>query len=119
MNGILTKELAAELLAIVQGTKSFVLEQAPDIIQQMIRWEVASSILGVSVGLLCIIIVAIVIFRTRHHEDGCMHHPIPGLSVLILSTFSIPLVCINTYNLVFVTYAPKLFIIKELARLIK
>lgn len=119
MNGILTKELATELLNIIQGTKSFVLEQAPDIIQQMIRWEIAAAVLGISLGLLCIIIATIVILKTRHHEDGFMHHPVPGLGVFTLCISSIPLIVINTYNLTFVVYAPKLFIIKELAGLIK
>lgn len=111
----------AELLQTVQSGKEFVLAQAPEVIQQMVTYYMVTgwlmalgALVGIGASLLCSW------FVYRKSVDNC-----DGALNIFQIVIAIPLIlCIIGFitsmdQALCATFAPKWFIVSELAKLIK
>lgn len=104
------------------GMKEFVLEQAPDICQQMITWEIAKA--GIATGILAIFIIitgiCFYLFIKEKNLDGDMTEKVAafmisgGLTVIISG---ITLIHVMEAFKAYIT--PKLFLLEHITSLIK
>lgn len=114
-----------EIQQWVGTAKNFVVEQAPLVVQEMIRWAVASDIFGICLSFL---LIGLAIFGYikckewfwRYWHEEFYQNPGPFFVMLgytlWMGFWSVSLF-MSIYHLVFVLAAPRLFIIEELARL--
>jgi len=129
MNEELEKQLATILekaLNVAEQTGEFVLEQAPQLLQEFYMWHTAKYILGVIAGIALIIIARVVInFWSKKYDeaegvdwDECKMFGRVGdqfgmiVPYVIITFVGLTVFCINTYNLIFITVAPKLYLIE-------
>lgn len=112
------KELVENALRILKSTEAFVLEQAPDVVRELYQWKLIEAGFGMFIGII-LIIASIVCFKlTRKSEEGSF-----GAFILIVVT---PLALVSgvittstfLMNALHIIIAPKLFLIKELSRLL-
>lgn len=104
-------ELISELLSYVKGTKDFILEQAPDIFNQIIKFELIKSIFfGVFFGALSIF--CILLFKANFEEDET--NDFLFVISLIGGLISFIIFICSIYDLIFVLCAPKYYLIKLL-----
>lgn len=119
-------ESIEEVQKWVSVTKDFVIEQSPLVVQEMISWAIAQHTFGIVLSFLLILVPLALYYRYSSkfyvwYEDKVFEHPGPLFSVLgFLASIIIPFImlCIDTYCLLFVLVAPRLFVIGELARLV-
>ena len=120
----ISKELAEELLTTLQSTKEFVLEQAPDVVQQVLAWAVWSSGLGIVAGL-GLIAGSLYLFKLAkrwYNEDkGSFKDSevIPFVFGLVCAVWGVTAACLNVATLTKALVAPKLYLIEYLGGLVK
>ena len=115
-------------MEVAESTGNFVIEQAPELLQEFYRWHIAKSIFGiVTFGLLILLVYWFFRFCGKKKEQG-YHNTLMlgryyetdempffilcffiGIAVLI---FPIAMLT-NIYNLVFILVAPKLYLIEH------
>ena len=103
-------------LEVADKTGDFVVEQAPDVVNQLVSYYTALSIAGVAVGgsLLLTGVVCIVLgLRDRYGEGG--KEFIGGMASLV----GMPLLIFSTIELLKLTLAPKIWLMEYAASLIK
>lgn len=110
-------EIAQKLLDYLDATKDLVLEQAPDIFQQIIRYETISTIYGIvifSTILLGIICASIYMYRnpsgdkySGYNLTRCM------IPIIFIPIFFIQLL-FSVDALIKIKVAPKYYIIQKL-----
>jgi len=109
MNG-LEEQLAKVLekaLNVAEQTGNFVMENAPQLLQEFYRWHTWLAILGIILGLVIMTVIHLIIRRVYKSDEDPF--------IYIFEIFQIiPLVFLgaNIYNLVFITTAPKLYLIE-------
>lgn len=117
------KELAQKFLDMVNGTQSFVIDQAPDVLQQIIAWELWSSV----TYLITAVVVALsgwAFFCKLHKwmqvEGEGRFDNWWGLYTMtvVAPVVAIPMFFTNLQSLIKVIAAPKVYLIEFLSRLI-
>lgn len=122
----ISKELAKELLGTLTSTKDFILDQAPDVVRQLLLWELWSSIFFGSIFLLVLIFSAILIYKMHYvaNETGVSYSKqesaftfmlVGGASLLT----GVVGACFQSYDIIKVLVAPKIFLIEYLTNLLK
>lgn len=120
----ISPDLAKEVLSIVQGSKDFIIEQAPDLVQQIIAYNYYINWFYLFI---CILMIGSVIYAAKkaivlsredsyHNEGWILIHSLYGLFVGF-GSFIFTLGTVN--NLLLLHFAPKIFLIEYLSRLIK
>lgn len=114
------KDFALELLNALKSTKLFVIDQAPDVLKQLVHWKLADNSLMVlvSTALFCIVIKYAKKFWKQTEDDGAAQ----GVIILTSIVFSLivgGLFLNSLFNLVQVLFAPKIFLLEYLAKLVK
>ena len=110
-------ELAKKALEILQDTQVFILDQAPDFMQQILAWKLAINIFGVIVSVLILLIIGLasMIFFRRELKDGSRS----WLEVLMaaMPPFIFFIAC--SLDILKIHYAPKLFLMEYFLHLLK
>lgn len=110
-----------ELFTWIQQAKDFALEQAPDIIGEIIYREVASQ----SFGIVTLSAIAIACFSfsqyftKKFEKTDNIDYQIGKISTTTLGVGLTFLMLVPIHELVMVLVAPKLFILDYLAKLVK
>ncbi len=119
----------------VDASISFLSEQIPDVIQQLLFWKFAESLAFCFLGICCIVL-AFVISRklhkwgssviegekTRYHPNARIvyeDHPFPVIGQLIPVTLFLIGLCHLNINWLKIWLAPKIFLIEYAAALMK
>lgn len=107
----------------VDSAGNFVLEQAPDVIQQYLVWEFYSNlILSIIAVLISIFFIRIYSICWKVGEEGKWDNPGPVLGLLIFGIMSIAFFfgsLERVYHMVKVSVAPKIVLIEKMSDLIK
>lgn len=116
-------ESAEKLLDYVEQTGDFVVEQAPLVVQEMITWGITHCvfwIIIVSIVLLPIIAICGYFFRIGVKDDWDVDYCIPsGMVGGVSLIFWFLVIASNIYDLLYIYFAPRLFILDQLKGLIK
>lgn len=114
MNDNLNNQLAEALKGAQAAGKdvyAFLQQQAPDLVEQLIRWEIWSSVYGIVFGAGAALLGLIWVWMNRDEEYMAI-----GLFPLTFGSF---VAAIKAYNLIKVLSAPKLVVLENIADLIK
>jgi len=104
-----------------EKTGQFVIEQAPELIQQFYAWHTYKSIFGIIIGLVFIFLSYKAVLWLGDDEENYMHDAKIfkkhiGFGTILTSTFillfGIAFLIINIYELLFIITAPKLYLIE-------
>ena len=111
-------KVVEKALTVAEKTGEFAIEQAPLLLQEFYAWHIASSCLGVA---LFVFIISLLFYSLRRLNkwgdkenldlsDAEYFFPkmLSWTGVLISFVF----LCINIYNLAFICFAPKLYLIE-------
>jgi hypothetical protein len=124
----MSPELEKQLVSLVEAAKqagsdtfAFVQAQAPEVVQELLRWKAASAICGMTLGLTMAVALSLAVKKgIKMHakeEYGA------GLPLVIFSGMGafagVVMFCINTYGLVYVLCAPRLVVLEALGSLVK
>ncbi len=100
-------EVVKKALSVAEKTGEFVIEQAPDLLKEFYAWELWSN---VSVIILMLLISYIIYFISKKIAENT-----DDKSLYIINLFQIfPLFFsgVSAYNVLFISIAPKLYLIK-------
>lgn len=113
MNDALNNQLAEALKGAQAAGKdvyAFLQQQAPDLVEQLIRWEIWSSAYGLAFGAV-LLTVGVIWLWAKWDEDQMPLAFFP----LILGTF---VTGVNVYDLLKVLSAPKLVVLEYVSKMI-
>lgn len=119
----MNEKILQKLLDYIQNTEDFILEQVPDTIMQMFRYEKISNLL--TLGLMLILISLAIfggLYMYYHPKlDKYGHREV--ISVIgpmvcaFFTPFAILQICINVDRLIKIYFAPKYFLINLILKL--
>ncbi len=128
MNNELEQQLAKvveKALNVAEQTGDFVLEQAPQLLQEFYMWHTTKYILGILLGVILLVLARYMNSFWAEKYDGkkvewdkVVLFGRIGDSVGMILPSVIVLICglvffsVNTYKLIFITVAPKLYLIE-------
>lgn len=131
MNNKIEEQLAKVIeraIEVAEQTGQFVIDQAPDLLQEFYRWHIAKHCLGVFIAFV-LMIIAYRFFKMLGKKEPFeefgkeapkylgryynMDSYMTGFFISgSLSVASVVTLSINVYNLVFILTAPKLYLIE-------
>ncbi len=114
-----------DLLSTVKDVKEFTLEQAPEVLQQLITFHLWANIVWLIICV-ALMIAAIPIGRRCIEENSKpllkrrepFELAIPMFGGVFLGVFVIPFACCIIYEILHITIAPKLYIIEYIAKIL-
>ncbi len=112
------EEVLKELLSTIKDTKSFVLEQAPDVAQEMILLARIESVAVLAVSLFLFYLVFYLHRKIGELEYDCDDRSMVYSLLSIISPIFGMLGLICVLNHLSCWFAPKYFLIKQLCKLI-
>lgn len=119
-------KVVEKALTVAEKTGEFVIEQAPLLLQEFYAWHIAKSVFGIILGILIMVIGYNLrkIWGKKVDKDykkdwdeivinGIASENVSTvISLLFTMTAGIVTISINTYSLVFILVAPKLYLIE-------
>lgn len=112
-----SSDLLQEILETLKSTKGFVLEQAPDIVQQFYKWKVAEHIFYV---ILALIISGVMISLACKYWECVTKDDNAGPVVAgIVGLVAMGVALGNVFNLIQIYVAPKIYLIEYITELLK
>src|ERR1051326_8570243 len=127
-------ETLEELQTWLKAGKDLVVEQSPLLIQEIIRWGIGSSIFYLCINLVVLSIGVLLIYRgyfskksIESWKDYSGGDPDTNQAMRLVETFvgcTVSLLCSifacsELFNLIFILSAPRLYVLQELASLLK
>jgi hypothetical protein len=110
----LEKQLSTILekaLNVAEKSGDFVIEQAPLLLQEFYQWHTASHIMGA-----CLFIVPLILFiyfyKTAEWDYNDSFKEVMSILFGVVSLVTIIVSIVNIYFLVFISVAPKLYLIE-------
>jgi uncharacterized membrane protein YhdT len=118
------EEISQKLLEYLQNTEEFVLDQVPEVIQQVLKYEKISSYLSAGLMILLLSIAICIGFYFWRHPTLDKYGSREFLSFMpIVSCIAIPILfvqlCYSVDKLVKIYIAPKYFLISLISSLRK
>ena len=113
------------LLDNLSSAKNFVLAQAPDVCQQMVTWEIISHLFLAAVFLLgavtTLILTKYFYVCACNHKDEDSSGAFAAVSIVtgMVSVFCFVLFPMDLYFAMYPYFAPKVFLLHEIVKLIK
>ena len=98
-------------LNVAEKSGEFIIEQAPLLLQEFYQWHTASHIMS-SLLFLLTLIPFIIFYKKATWQYGDDFYEIMSTIFGVLSLCTITVSIINIYKLVFITVAPKLYLIE-------
>jgi len=101
-------------LALAEKTGTFVIKQAPELIQEFYQWHMYKDIFYISIGVLMIILGLVLSFKLAKYidENDFFNSPPPAIVFLIGVFGGFAILSTNLYDLIFLYTAPKLYLIE-------
>lgn len=123
----LTTELINEILTILKSTKSFVVNQMPDVVQQILHWSIAESALLILIGLGMFVGAVWGLIKIRqkwkdranHYDDDEFLFIISAIGCVCGGFVSVPIFFINLFSLVKILVAPKIYLLEYFTGLLR
>lgn len=116
---VLAKALEG-LLDTFQAGKDFVLEQAPEVIQQLLAWHFAFSLIS---AIMCFIVVLVVLYFTFVKNAWMMdYNDSVGAGVVpmgVLFFIFVPCTIVNAFEALKIYIAPKVWLLEYAADLVR
>ncbi len=123
-----SEELIKELVTVLKESKHFVLEQAPEVFQQIVKYEMVKSLMYLIIGLGFLVITCFSakgIKTLVKNNEGKDYYQSTGEGLIIALTLTLTfsmiigiiLIADNLSGFVQVIYAPKVFIMEYLVRI--
>lgn len=109
------EEILKELFEYVKNTEAFVKEQAPLVVQEMIRYGWIDSLCGLGLSILFITAISLALYFYPFPEDA--FYKIPAQIVGGYLIFVCVMMGMNmSANLIKITVAPRLYIIDQIKK---
>ena len=115
MNEELQKALI-ELLDNIRSAKDFAIEQAPDVVQEMIMFHAITSWGGVLISVLLFVLAYWFVKISLDDDDMPNEGACAGATVLVVA--GLFFLCFNATTAIMITFTPKYFIVKHLSEMI-
>lgn len=130
-------KFVAEMTEILKSAKDFTLAQVPDVIQQVLRWQLAHAIYHMVLGLIFIIVAynvksaasrVLAKAVTKDKEGGYRNTDwtdhseivVPGLFGIVIAAVTGTIMLLsNLEDVIQITIAPKVYLIEYFATLVK
>ena len=101
-------------LDIAEKSGEFIVEQSPLLLQEFYKWQTVSHIMGSLLFLLTVI--PFIIFLNKTNWEDYEFNQVVTIVLGSSSLFTITASVISIYKLVFITVAPKLYLIEYLVK---
>lgn len=112
-------EALEKAIAAAEKSGEFVLDYAPEIVQEFYRWEILSSTLWLLFLLSFYGLIYAVYRITPEGWSGYADRKYDfAMAAVIYSLFAIPVMCINISNLLHILVAPKLYLLKKVISIV-
>jgi|TARA_R110000787_G_scaffold56916_1_gene130522 hypothetical protein len=126
-------ELVKKGIEVAEQTGNFVIDQAPLLLQEFFSWHILSYVLGISLGISIFLIgrylpylwlseestgtYSVKFFKKWNTGDNISKDPSASWIIFALTTIaSVIIICVNTYYLMYILVAPKLYLIDYFIR---
>jgi len=126
----LIQQYAQEVLLWVKSSATFIVDQMPQLVQEVLRWGIASNAFGIGLGF--IIVLAGVCANSyflknrpyfkewnKDHDEMCVTQIFSAVVSAVGYLLGTLLILINTFSLLKVLVAPRLYLLEQLATLAK
>lgn len=114
-----TADLIRELTETLRDSKAFVVEQAPGVVQDLIRWEIARSTMGVVAGLVVAVLAVWLVRLARRLDPLDVTNDLAWIGAGIAGFVALPLMWCSAGDLVRVLVAPKAFLLEYLRQAVR
>jgi hypothetical protein len=117
------EEIVSKLVEYIEGTKDFVLEQAPEILKEALRYEYLSSLfISISSGVLLVLALSVFYYAFCHPMvDKYGDRSFGSGMTMIVSAFVAVMVsgtlCISIDKIIKINVAPKYFLLTLLLKI--
>ena len=126
----ISKDTAVELISWVKSTKKFISEQSPLVCQEVITWGMASSITGLCIGFVFLVmgLTGTILLVKKHNVwkeqyDNWREFPTKAIITWMITVPSsiagLTGTLVNLYALLFIIYAPRLYLLEVLSNMAK
>jgi hypothetical protein len=119
-------ELMVQIINQVKNTGDFVIEQMPDVVQQILTYQYYSTLCFLIFGIVLLLISLFSFYKVRQLDKKSLGNPdvIPYIIAFLMIGIMSGLVgifnvCDNIDPLIKLTFAPKIYLIEYASRLIK
>jgi Na+/alanine symporter len=104
-------ELLKKAMDVANKTGDFVIDQAPDVLQEFYKWNIASDIMGILLFIFTCILFYVA-FKKATWEYWDTSSEIISIILACLTFVTFIMACVCIYDLVFILSAPKLYLIQ-------
>jgi hypothetical protein len=123
MNNEALNKFVVEMTNILQSSKTFVIEQAPDVIQQVVKLHMAQALYLIGVGLVLLVSgMSIVTWANKKFKEG-RDQEVLGMFAGIMSVVCVGIGTLmffcNLYEAVSIWVAPKVHLLEYFAHLVR
>lgn len=115
-----TNLLTAELLKIVQATGTFAIEQAPGFAKEFLQWEFYSHLFQASLSFTAASLMAYFLYNLIKEKKQNDNFEVVGiLTISSLAFFFFIVSLIEFHSVAKVKFAPKVYLVENIAKIIK
>lgn len=114
-----TEEILAQLIQSAQNAKDFVVEQAPDVIQQLLAWHFWSSVIWATICFAAVVGIVFAFKTILRHIDEFEGQVFVGFLGIICSVPFLVGLIYNVGTALQIAIAPKLYLLEYAASLMK
>jgi len=114
-------EVVKKAVVLAEKTGNFIIEQAPDVLQEFYNWKIVSYIMGILLSIIMFLTGRYAPYLWLDKNDDyddkyfgrSAYDTLPSWIIFgIFTGVSLIIFCINLYSLIFILTAPKLFLIE-------
>lgn len=123
------EEVVSSSVALLKSGKDFVADQFPKVVTEFMHWRLAQCAFWIGIALVLILIAQIAgyKFQKKHEEvvkskaynDGGWRFGAVVCRYVLTSIFILALIGPNVYEAVYITVAPRIYLIENMVHLIK
>ena len=122
-----SKSATAEIVSWVKSAKDFVVEQSPLVCQEILAWGRIKAIFYIGMGMVFLLITTLVSCnfwknKQKWHDKGgdanefkFVASILVGIATFIVGTI---LILVNIHGLLYVIYAPRLYLLETLSKMV-
>lgn len=119
MNPSNTDQLIKFVTDTLQQGKDLVIDQAPTVVKEFLRWNFYQDLFWIGVGLATILTGTIIYYKLKKSLKGTMEYGfqfVPGAVGWIIGTVA---VAINLFDLIKLLVAPRIYLIEYVTSLLR
>lgn len=120
------EDAVTEILTVLQAAAAtgtaFAIEQMPLLIQEILAWGVAKSLFWIGFGAVMVPFAITLRVICRRHEDYNSGELVWCCATLVPAFFgfmAVAAIAINIYTLLLISYAPRIYLIREIAWMLR